>query len=203
MTIVASVATVVSASASTVCAWVGIKARKRRAAHMYLVERRSESMFGQRVAHSHLDFTRLIETSSPYDLQHILDMDDVGFASVDVTAVSEGKRQIHVTFSEGKGHATVTFIAAHSRQQRISQIKTLLPAGRRPHDAKVDVPMWALGLMTAEDACRYEREWGAHLHQQVAEGDIKQARRDRRRMAFAAIKLAIALRVRLAFGRTR
>jgi hypothetical protein len=64
-----------------------------------------------------------------------------------------------------------------------------------------DIPPWVLGLMPPNDAQRYTSEWTAHLDQLIAEGEIRQARRDRRRLALAAITLAIALRVRRALGR--
>jgi hypothetical protein len=66
-----------------------------------------------------------------------------------------------------------------------------------------DVPSWILGLMSADDAQRYSSEWGAHLLQLIEEGEVGQARRDRRRFVIATITLAVALRVRRAFGRAR
>jgi hypothetical protein len=65
------------------------------------------------------------------------------------------------------------------------------------------VPSWALGLMADADARRYAWEWSAHLLQLIEEGEIRQARRDRRRLALAAVTLAIALRVRRVLGRAR
>jgi hypothetical protein len=66
-----------------------------------------------------------------------------------------------------------------------------------------DPPSWALAWMSDEDASRYLLEWGAHLRELIDEGELEQARRDRRRLAFAAISLAVALRVRRALRRTR
>ncbi len=68
---------------------------------------------------------------------------------------------------------------------------------------KTKMPPWAFSLMTAKDAQRYAWEWGAHLHQLIEEGELRQARRDRRRLVLAAITLAVALRVRRALGRAR
>jgi len=64
------------------------------------------------------------------------------------------------------------------------------------------VPIWPLALTSPDDATRYAAEWSAHLHERIQEGEIKQARRDRRRLIIAAVTLAVALRVRRALGRT-
>ncbi|HTA34199.1 MAG TPA: hypothetical protein VK721_12320 [Solirubrobacteraceae bacterium] len=64
-------------------------------------------------------------------------------------------------------------------------------------------PRWALAWMSSEDACRYQCEWSAHLHQLIEEGEGRQAWRDRRRLALAAISFAIVLRLRRALGRAR
>jgi hypothetical protein len=74
---------------------------------------------------------------------------------------------------------------------------------QRQRRAKTDVPAWALGLMAPADAQRYAWEWGAHLHQLIKEGRIKQAQSDRRRLVLAAVTLAVAIRVRRALSRAR
>lgn len=75
--------------------------------------------------------------------------------------------------------------------------------GKSEPTPRINVPSWAIGLMNADDAQRYAFEWGAHLYQLVNEGQIKQARRDRRGLAFTAISLAVALRLRRVFSRAR
>jgi hypothetical protein len=75
------------------------------------------------------------------------------------------------------------------------------PARGQRRAAKADVPGWAIGLMSARDGGRYASEWGAHLCQLIEEGELGQARRDRRRLALAAIFLAVTLRLRRALGR--
>jgi hypothetical protein len=77
------------------------------------------------------------------------------------------------------------------------------PRTRRNRVVKTSVPTWPLRLFDPIDAQRYTREWGAHLYQLVEEGDIKRARIDRRRLAFAAVFLALALRVRRAFSQAQ
>jgi hypothetical protein len=42
---------------------------------------------------------------------------------------------------------------------------------------KASVPSWAMRFFDPADARRYSCEWGAHLWQLVAEGEIKRARR--------------------------
>lgn len=59
----------------------------------------------------------------------------------------------------------------------------------------------AMRYMEKDDAARYAVEWAAHLDQLVEEGELEQARRDRRRLALAAVLLAIRLRVRHVFSR--
>src|SRR4051794_23636886 len=51
-----------------------------------------------------------------------------------------------------------------------------------PHRARIDtdVPSWVLALLSYQDAERYAKEWAAHLHQRVREGEIREARVDRR-----------------------
>lgn len=93
-----------------------------------------------------------------------------------------------------------------SRRRR-ARVRARYPFGiavGRPSKARVlRMPGWTLWLMRAEDAERYEREWGAHLAQLVEEGALEQARRDRRRLALAAVTLAVALRVRQVLSRVR
>jgi hypothetical protein len=58
------------------------------------------------------------------------------------------------------------------------------------------MPAWMVKILGTEDAERYVSEWGAHLSQLVEEGELKQARKDRRQFVVAALLLAIVLRVR-------
>ncbi len=64
-------------------------------------------------------------------------------------------------------------------------------------------PPRTLKLMPPTDAQRYAWEWSAHLLQLIEEGQIRQARRDRRRLALTAIALAVVLRVRRRLRRAR
>jgi hypothetical protein len=77
-------------------------------------------------------------------------------------------------------------------------------SSRQPRTrVKADVPLWATGLLSDQDAARYTYEWGAHLRQLIEEGQLDQARRDRRMLAVAALHLAFALRLRRVRGRMR
>ena len=89
--------------------------------------------------------------------------------------------------------------AGESAAPRRRRIGALRPQPR----VRTDIPTWMLGLMAGEDAQRYAQEWGAHLHQMINEGKIREARRDRRRLAIAAITLTVALRVRRVLSRAR
>jgi hypothetical protein len=63
------------------------------------------------------------------------------------------------------------------------------------------VPPPALRYMDQHDAARYAVEWHAHLYELIEAGEHKQAMRDRRRLAVAAVGMAIALRMRRVFNR--
>jgi hypothetical protein len=70
-------------------------------------------------------------------------------------------------------------------------------------EAGASVPAWSLRLLNPEDAWRYKMEWSAHLYQLLEEGEERQARIDRRRLALLAVALAVALRARRIFSGAR
>jgi hypothetical protein len=70
---------------------------------------------------------------------------------------------------------------------------------RRP-PVKADVPIWALALLDEQDAKRYAQEWAAHLHQRVDDGEFREAKIDRQRLARRAIIMALTSRIRKARG---
>ncbi len=70
-------------------------------------------------------------------------------------------------------------------------------------DVGANVPTWSLRLLNPEDARRYGLEWSAHLHQLLEEGEERQARIDRRRLALLAVALGVALRARRIFSGAR
>jgi hypothetical protein len=72
-------------------------------------------------------------------------------------------------------------------------------ASRR--SASSDPPQLALRLFAAADAEHYAKEWRAHLYELIADAEYRQARRDRRRMAWGAPWLALQLRFRALLGR--
>ena len=61
---------------------------------------------------------------------------------------------------------------------------------------------WSLRLLGPEGD-RYRKEWGAHLAQLVAEGEVELARIHRRQFMRQAIMLAVTIRVRRARGRAQ
>lgn len=87
--------------------------------------------------------------------------------------------------------------------ERVVTIRSRSRWRRRDRVVRTSVPIWALRLFDPIDVQRYSREWSAHLYQLVEEGDLKRARIDRRRLMYAAIFLALALRVRRAFNQAR
>jgi hypothetical protein len=64
-----------------------------------------------------------------------------------------------------------------------------------------DVPLCVLALLTSDDAKRYNQEWAAHLHQRIQDGEIREARIDRRRLIRRAIVMAMTGRVHRARAR--
>jgi len=74
------------------------------------------------------------------------------------------------------------------------------PGSSQRSSVRVEPPKLALRLFPAEEADHYAREWRAHLSELAADGQLRQARRHRRRLAMRAPLLALELRVR-AFAR--
>ena len=82
----------------------------------------------------------------------------------------------------------------HFIPKRMMSVGRTNSAVSRP--ARSDPPGLALRLLGREEAAHYAREWGAHLWELSADGEHRQARRDRRRMALGAPWLALQLRTR-------
>jgi len=86
--------------------------------------------------------------------------------------------------------------------------KRLLPrlmnkARAEARPVSTDVPIWALALLGSEEAKRYAQEWAAHLDERVREGELREARIDRRRLTRSAIVMAMTTRLRTARGQLR
>jgi hypothetical protein len=77
------------------------------------------------------------------------------------------------------------------------------PRNPRSRPVKSDVPAWALIFLSPEDARRCSREWAAHLHERIADDELRAARRDRRRLARYAILLAVTRRAQRAVSKSR
>jgi RNA polymerase sigma factor (sigma-70 family) len=71
------------------------------------------------------------------------------------------------------------------------------------HRARTDIPPWALALLDGEVADRCAREWAAHLHERIADDELRDARADRRAFVRYALVLAITTRVCRAVRRSR
>lgn len=76
---------------------------------------------------------------------------------------------------------------------------------RRPTRAHVraDIPAWALALLDSDEADRCSREWAAHLHERISDGELREARADRWRFVRYAILLAITCQLRRSVSRSR
>jgi hypothetical protein len=129
-------------------------------------------------------------------------------ASISIIAAAASRAVGEVTGLTDDAAVNPATPRAHKRRFRFSlRLKQPsgfeLVVGAGQHHPPTDVPSWALRLMGSDDAQRYTWEWGAHLHQLVEEGELRQARRDRRRLALGAITMAIALRVRQVLRKAR
>ncbi len=60
----------------------------------------------------------------------------------------------------------------------------------------VGLSWWALRLLDPVDAERYALEWAAHLHERICDGEIREARVDRRRLVRHALLRAALQRLR-------
>ncbi|MGO9322669.1 MAG: hypothetical protein ACLQBY_17960 [Solirubrobacteraceae bacterium] len=181
MTIVIAIGTVLGAVASAACAWVGIRSHYKALSH------------DERLALIHIIKARIAweydasprQVTNPHFMYRITDNGRIEVKLRDRDAILVVD-------------ASMVRQAAHSANQASRQQQRAFAPNASSHHK---VPNWVLALMPDEDAQRYCQEWGAHLHQLVEEGEIRQARRDRRRLALAAVTLAIALRWRRALGR--
>ena len=72
---------------------------------------------------------------------------------------------------------------------------------RTPDAMPPTLPGWAFRFMSAKDADRYRRELEAHLWERVRDGEVRAARRERRRLTIAMLALGVVLRVRHQLGR--
>jgi len=103
-------------------------------------------------------------------------------------------------FAEPYDEESVELRTLPSAARRSVPLWRRSPIGLRP--ARSEPSQLVLRLFAPDDAAHYAKEWGAHLWELNAEGQHRQARRDRRRMALSAPWLALQLRTR-AFLRLR
>ena len=69
-------------------------------------------------------------------------------------------------------------------------------ASRAAQQSCVGLSWWALRLLDPVDAERYALEWAAHLHERICDGEIREARVDRRRLVRHALLRAASQRLR-------
>jgi hypothetical protein len=85
-------------------------------------------------------------------------------------------------------------------RSRLRGVRRVVTSQRAP---RTDLPGWAFLVLRHEDAERYRKEWGAHLWELIEAGELKQARRDRRRLIGVIFWLALAIRVHRVLTRAR
>jgi hypothetical protein len=84
----------------------------------------------------------------------------------------------------------------------LGSLRSLLPQRpARSRPVRTDIPRWAL-VCLGEEAERYAREWAAHLHERVEDGEIREAKRDRRRLVRRAVAMGLSSQLRTV-GRLR
>jgi hypothetical protein len=189
MSLVIGITTIVGALASVLALWLSVR-YKRRSSH---------GSAGEQLAY------RGLEEDAIYDFL-IARIDGTPRSPGDVrylaNRIAEGQRD----FPPGLHKYLQNRLFNSYRTAQFEKVVTLRSRRRwrrRDRMVRTSVPTWALRLFNPLDAQRYSREWGAHLYQLVEEGDIKQARIDRRCLVCATVFLALALRVRRAFNQAR
>lgn len=176
MSLVAGVATVVGAFTSVLALWIGVRGRRIQTqnSQRYYLSYGCRELADLNVEPKEMKLNDLRpENVIIIDESHTL----VDFGSTDT-------------------------MDRPSERPPLQRMRMLVTA-QGTHARRADIPTWALGLLAPEDAQRYAWEWGAHLHQLIEEGQTRQARIDRRRLALAAVTLAVALRVRRVLTRAR
>lgn len=179
MSLVAGVATVVGAFTSVLALWIGVRGRRIQTQNYRLSQRYYVSYSCREWADPHVE---------PKGMK-LNDLRPEG-----VIILDESHKLVDFGSTD-----TMNRPSDRPPLQRMSMLVT----AQRTRARRADIPAWALGLMAAKDAQRYAWEWGAHLHQLIEEGQTRQARTDRRRLALTAVTLAVALRVRRVLTRAR
>ena len=189
MSLVVGIATIVGALASVLALWLSVR-YKRRASH-------ESARVG--LVYSGLD------DGAIYDFL-IARIDGTPRNPADVRynarRIAEGRRDAPPGLHKYLQNRRLNpYRTAHF--EKVVTLRSRPLWRRRDQVVRTSVPTWALRLFDPIDVQRYSQEWSAHLHQLVEEGDIKQARIDRRRLVYAAVFLALALRLRRAFSQAR
>lgn len=104
-----------------------------------------------------------------------------------VMAMAAGAAVIHRTFAEVAQQRSAGDSAgpplgtSHARPSRGVETVAELAA----------LPAWVLALLGPDEGPRYAEEWSAHLHDRIEDGEIHEARVDRRRLTRRALVLAL------------
>lgn len=190
MSLAVGIATIVGALASILALWLSVR-YKHRPSH-------ESAQVG--LAYSGFD-----EEGAIYDfLIARIDGSPSNLADVRYRArqIAEGRRDVPPGLRKYLQNRRLNLYRT-AQFEKVVTLRSKPRWRRRDRGVRTSVPTWALQLFDPIDVQRYSQEWNAHLYQLVEEGDLKQARIDRRRLVYAAVFLALALRVRRAFSQAR
>lgn len=120
----------------------------------------------------------LVATESP---------DAVVAVALLVIAMAAGAAVIYRTLAE---------VAERHRAGGSARIRLETSEAHQPRDGRAapelaTLPAWVLALLGPGEGRRYAEEWSAHLHHRIEDGQIHEARVDRRRIARRALVLAL------------
>lgn len=193
MTTIVGIATVLGALASVLALFVGARGRQIRTQRLQTLED-EEARYAR------------LAPQMPINLapQAVLDLESLKLERKLTDEMMQRTTQRRELLARWESDSSRGIAIGHKHEQpaRLERMTATLGLGKHSHTPVPDIPSWAFSLMTVQDAQRYAREWRAHLHQLIEEGELEQMRRDRRRLALAAITLAVTLRMRRA-GRAR
>lgn len=159
-------------------------------------------------AHRERERARLhAQVSRRHDTPHVLIVDATtveAFVDDEPDRGSAQQNEIHfrrTTRRDGEESGVVEFRpTTRSRVPRwVDEVREIVLFGPSKRDTRAphtQVPAWALALLDPTEADRCAREWAAHLHERIADDELREARDDRRRFVRYAVILAITRRAR-------
>ncbi len=89
--------------------------------------------------------------------------------------------------------ARARYLRSRRAREALELPPTVPPAAQR---SPIELSRWVLNLLDPEDAERYGLESASHLHERYRDGEIAEARLDRRRLERHALRVAASQRLR-------